>query len=151
MPVPLSALAAATCAALALTACARPAPPVRAGTVEVSAVSPSAYMGRWRSGESFTVIYAVTQISGQTAVCGAWSYFGNATRQHYPMLLRAMRVEMADETLLSDVSYFTATGVAEPGTVDTQTLSCALSDRPWSGAYATQRPRLVAVQRSFNG
>ncbi|QDL92268.1 hypothetical protein FDP22_11055 [Paroceanicella profunda] len=144
--------AAVACAALALLSACTPAPQnIRAGTVAVETVRPRAYMGRWRSGESFTVIYAVTEISGRAAVCGAWSYFGNATSTHYPQLLSSMRVDMGDDRLVSNLSYFTATGVAEPGTVDTPTLSCALSELPWQPGYATQRPEISASQHSFNG
>ncbi|QDL92267.1 hypothetical protein FDP22_11050 [Paroceanicella profunda] len=131
----------------ALSACA-PAHQ-NAGTVDIRSVDAHGTMGRWTTGESYTIVYAVTETAGRTAVCGAWSYFGGGPSMHYPQMLRSMYVYIGDERLMQNIEFFNATGKTEPGNLGERTLNCAFSDVPWQPAFATTAPRLKQGQTTF--
>ncbi|WP_118135667.1 hypothetical protein [Oceanicella sp. SM1341] len=129
-----------------LAACA--GPPPSAGTVRASSVDTHGGIGRWTTGESYTIAYAVTRIGGRTAVCGGWSYFGNAVSIHYAELLRNASLEIDGETVMDGLGFFNAGGPMEPGNIDSL-LNCAFSDVPWRAEFEEAEPEFVSRQHVF--
>ena len=105
----------------------------------------------WRDGGGIYISVAAFEEQGKVAVCGLRSEQAPARGPGLDLnarMLISLRVELAGETVFSDLTAFPKTTWNEDA-APAGRASCFLTDLPWEPRFNGQRPNVVGAKRKF--